>query len=120
MMQRNSKDHSLESRQQALEKVKQHLAELKKRVGPLEELTPAEQDAFEAKFRNSVRMRRWTEGDLSVTTDTLVSGKMVEPSDIATVQGQSQFSKNRGYFTVGIVLLIFTALVSVLIFYAVD
>ena len=44
-----------------LEKVRQHLEALKKQVGPMRELTPEEQDAFETKFSNSVRMKRWVE-----------------------------------------------------------
>lgn len=54
---------------QGIESVRQHLAELKQRVGPIEELTSAEQDTFEAKFRNSVRMGRWVDVDPTLPVD---------------------------------------------------
>ena len=62
-MQCDQDERSQQARLQRMENVRQHLAELEKRVGPLQELTSEEQDAFDAKFANSVRMRRWIEDE---------------------------------------------------------
>jgi hypothetical protein len=62
-MRSDQDEQSQQARLQRMENVRQHLAELKKRVGPLEELTPQEHDAFDAKFANSVRMKCWIEDE---------------------------------------------------------
>ena len=55
-------DENLTLAQQILTQAQQKLAELKKRMGyEAPPLSEEEQERFDAKFHNSVRMRRWVE-----------------------------------------------------------
>lgn len=58
----NQNENFTSAQQQHLKQVRQKVEELEKRMGyKAQPLTEEEQERFDAKFHNALRMRRWVE-----------------------------------------------------------